>query len=104
MPGKLRACYTARMEPFDARPKTTKAPKARDGAAASKGAVRDLPPVGVRIPPELLARLDAIVERRSRAIVAMGGAPSRNATIVAALMEFCDREEKRVEDEGDRRF
>ena len=48
---------------------------------------------GLRIPAELLERLDAILARRAAELARLGGSPSRNALIVAALAEFCDREE-----------
>lgn len=52
------------------------------------------PPVtGVRIPLPLLARIDAIVAAREPELAARGGTTSRSALIIAALAEFCDREE-----------
>ncbi len=48
---------------------------------------------GFRVPAELLVRLDAIVARRAAELARLGGSPSRNALVVAALTEFCEREE-----------
>lgn len=59
-------------------------------------AVRDIAPTGVRIPPDVLARLDVIVAERNDALAAQGASTSRAALIVAAVREFCDREEKRA--------
>jgi hypothetical protein len=52
------------------------------------------PVTGVRIPPAVIARLDAITARRAAELAARGGSTSRSAIIVAALVEFCDREER----------
>lgn len=47
----------------------------------------------VRLPSALVARLDAATERRAAKLVSLGGTTSRNATIVAALEDWCDRDE-----------
>jgi len=47
----------------------------------------------VRLPSALVARLDAATERRAARLVALGGTTSRNATIVAALEDWCERDE-----------
>lgn len=81
------------MIPFHARPK---APKPRASATTSRkraDAIRDVPPVGVRLPPDLRARLDAIVSRRNVELAAQGAETSRAALIVAAVREFCDRDD-----------
>lgn len=77
-----------------------KAPPARPPAPATakrvgrpKGATPPPPVTGFRVPKELLDRLDAIAQRRERELAHLGANVSRNAIVVAALTEFCDREE-----------
>lgn len=86
------------MNPSHARAKTpTKAPKTSASPSRKRNdAVRDIAPTGVRIPPDVLARLDVIVGQRNDALAAQGASTSRAALIVAAVREFCDREEKRA--------
>lgn len=72
-------------------PAPTSAP--RRGPGRPKGANPSTPVTGFRIPIELLARLDAITERRNAALAAQGATTSRNAVMVQVLSEFCDREE-----------
>lgn len=80
------------MKPFLARQKAATKPA---GASTRKrpDAVRDIAPTGVRIPPEVLTRLDGIVTQRNAALAAQGASTSRAALIVTAVREFCDREE-----------
>ena len=96
------------MYPLDARPKAH--PKPRGAPAPSpppeasrppgrprKGAdgsrVRDLPGVTVRVEAETLARLDAEVSRRNRALASQGASTNRGAVMAIALREFCERAE-----------
>lgn len=103
------------MLPHSARPKAQ--PKARTAAAAAASQdrppearrlgrkplgddgerVRDLPPVTIRPEPELLARIDAEVARRNRALRPQGYTTSRGAVMVIALREFCERAEAAAE-------
>ena len=68
----------------------TAAPK-RMGRPPGKTAPK--PHTGVRIPPELLARLDRVVERRQRELAFRGQSTSRTAVINEAVADLCDREE-----------
>lgn len=58
-----------------------------------RGKIPRAPVTGVRIPEALLARIDAIVERRAAELAARGGTTSRSAMIIAALEAFCSAEE-----------
>lgn len=49
--------------------------------------------MGVRLPPDLRERLDAIVSARNERLAAEGAETSRAALIVAAVREFCERHE-----------
>ncbi len=73
----------------------TKPKKARAAAPSRKraDAVRDLPALPVRLPPELRARLDALVQRRNEALALEGASTSASALVVAAVREFVDRHE-----------
>ena len=78
-----------------------KPPPSRATAAPSpkrigrpRGAEPPPPVSGFRIPLATLARLDAIVELRAKELAPRGGTTSRSAVVIAALDEFCDREER----------
>jgi hypothetical protein len=59
-----------------------------------KGPIPRAPVSGFRIPLVTLARLDAIVELRAKELAPRGGSTSRSALVIAAVEEFCDREER----------
>ncbi len=75
------------MSPTPARPRAK--PKSAPVAPAMTA-------TNVRLPSVLVARLDAATERRAAKLAALGGTTSRNATIVAALEDWCDRDEAAV--------
>lgn len=93
------------MAPSPSRPKApakprgaaAPAPPARSPGRPRKGAdgsrVRDLPGVTVRVEAETLARLDAEVSRRNRALASQGASTNRGAVMAIALREFCERAE-----------
>lgn len=83
------------MEPTPARPRAPKSRAAPPSAPSRKraDAIRDVAPVGVRLPPDLRERLDAIVSARNERLAAEGAETSRAALIVAAVREFCERHE-----------
>ncbi len=72
-------------------------PPRRRGGRPPKGdggaLVSEFQPVTIRPPPELLARIDAEVERRNAVSREQGYTTSRGAVMVIALREFCDRAE-----------
>lgn len=51
------------------------------------------PLVNIRLDAELLARVDASVVRRNRAMASLGGTTTRNATIIIALEQWVARAE-----------
>lgn len=67
--------------------------------ARTRAKTKPVPPApavtatNVRLPSVLVARLDAATERRAERLAPLGGTTSRNATIVAALEDWCDRDE-----------
>lgn len=63
--------------------------------------VRDLQGVTVRVGPELLARIDAEVDRRNARSRAEGYTTSRGAVMVIALREFCERVEAEAAGKGE---
>lgn len=68
-------------------------PSAKKRAGRPRNAVPPPPVTGFRVPLELLERLDVVVERRAAELERLGGSTSRNALVVAAIREFCEREE-----------
>ncbi len=68
--------------------------------APPAGSIRDYPGVTVRLPPELLARVDTEVNRRNAALAKQGAATSRGAVLVIAVREFCDRAEADAREKG----
>jgi hypothetical protein len=68
-------------------------PKGRGGRP--RGPEPQPPVTGFRVPLALLARLDALVVRRAAELAPLGGKTSRAGLVVAALVEYCDREEAR---------
>lgn len=68
-------------------------PRAKPKSAPATPTAPAMVATNVRLPSALVARLDAATERRAAKLVALGGTTSRNATIVAALEDWCDREE-----------
>ncbi len=84
------------METTSARPKAHPKARAAPSPAPSRkraDAIRDVAPVGVRLPPDLRERLDAIVAKRNERLALEGAETSRAALIVAAVREFCERNE-----------
>ncbi len=79
-----------------ATPRRGRPPK---GSAPAES-IRDYPGVTVRLPPELLARVDAEVNRRNVTLAEQGAATSRGAVLVIAVREFCDRAEAAAEQEN----
>lgn len=94
LPWKRRRPTLRGVTPPSARPKAHKPRASAASAAPSRkraDAIRDIPPVGVRLPRELRDRLDAIVAARNVELAAVGAETSRAALIVMAVREFCDR-------------
>jgi len=54
----------------------------------------------VRVEPEVLARIDAEVDRRNRALAAQGASTNRGAVMALALREFCERVEAAAAEHG----
>ena len=71
----------------------TARPRTKPKPATSTPAAPTTTATNVRLPSSLIARLDAATERRAAKLAALGGTTSRNATIVAALEDWCDRDE-----------
>lgn len=65
------------------------APKNRGGRP--KGVTDPIPTTGFRIPPAVLARVDALVAARNAELAAIGATVNRTSVIVAALADYCDR-------------
>lgn len=91
---KSRAASAPAADPSPRR-KGGRPPKGDDGALVS-----EFKPVTIRPPPELLARIDAEVERRNDASRAQGYATSRGAVLVIAVREFLDRAEGAAREKG----
>lgn len=70
------------------------APAAKRSRGRPKGATAPVGITGFRIPPAVLARLDALVDQRNAELAAQGASVNRTSLLVAAIMEFCDRHER----------
>lgn len=70
-----------------------RAAKTKHAGGRPKGATPPIGVTGFRIPPELLARLDADVAARNAELASIGATVNRTSVMVAALTEYCDRRE-----------
>lgn len=72
------------------------APKRRAGRPANPN-TQPLPPVtGLRIPAELLERIDAFVETRNRELASEGLSTTRTAAVIRLLREALDAREAKA--------
>lgn len=77
------------------------APKRRPGRPANPN-TQKLPPVtGLRIPAELLARVDAHVEARNAELAGEGLTTNRTAVVIRLLREALDAREALTTKRGD---
>jgi len=95
MTPSLESRPKAHTKPRVARAATPPAEAPRPPGRPRKGAegtrVRDLPGVTVRVEADVIARIDAEVDKRNEALRAQGASTNRGAVMAMALREFVDR-------------
>lgn len=72
-------------------PKKPQPEAAKKRGGRPKGVTDPIPTTGFRIPPAVLARVDAVVAARNAELAAIGATVNRTSVIVAALTDYCDR-------------